>query len=152
MGSHFTFKSFSTSKFSWSQTSIMGDLQRVLSQGEYAPLTCAPMFESNFIQVKNNSTKFDIDWIDYLHFHTLVGELSPPIFSLTILSLYSTLNAMPTSTQEGIYSIFPLSCMFPNLPSHANITCYLSFSYWDVYTTPCNQPVIPTSITHTLNF
>uniref|UniRef100_A0A8C8R9D2 Golgi associated RAB2 interactor protein-like Rab2B-binding domain-containing protein n=1 Tax=Pelusios castaneus TaxID=367368 RepID=A0A8C8R9D2_9SAUR len=34
-----------------SQISIMGDLQRVLGKGEYAPFTSAPMFESNFVQV-----------------------------------------------------------------------------------------------------
>uniref|UniRef100_A0A8B9NZF2 Family with sequence similarity 71 member D n=1 Tax=Apteryx owenii TaxID=8824 RepID=A0A8B9NZF2_APTOW len=42
----FDFKNISTS-----QTSTMGDLQRVLSQGEYAPFTSAPMFESKFVQI-----------------------------------------------------------------------------------------------------
>lgn len=35
-----------------SQTSIMGDLRQLLSQGEYAPFTSSPMFESKFVQVK----------------------------------------------------------------------------------------------------
>ncbi|NXA31808.1 FA71D protein, partial [Eudromia elegans] len=46
MSSTFDFKSLTSS-----QTSPMGDLQRVLSQGEYAPLTSAPMFESKFVQI-----------------------------------------------------------------------------------------------------
>nr|XP_013796317.1 PREDICTED: protein FAM71D [Apteryx mantelli mantelli] len=46
MSSKFDFKNISTS-----QTSTMGDLQRVLSQGEYAPFTSAPMFESKFVQI-----------------------------------------------------------------------------------------------------
>ncbi|NXG28203.1 FA71D protein, partial [Dromaius novaehollandiae] len=46
MSSKLDFKSISTS-----QTSTVGDLQRVLSQGEYAPFTSAPMFESKFVQI-----------------------------------------------------------------------------------------------------
>lgn len=47
MNNKFDFKSISSS-----QASIMGDLQRLLSQGEYAPFTSAPIFESKFVQVK----------------------------------------------------------------------------------------------------
>nr|XP_013029667.2 protein FAM71D isoform X1 [Anser cygnoides] len=43
-----------------SQTSIMGDLQRLLSQGEYAPLTSAPMFESKFVQVNRRGETMNI--------------------------------------------------------------------------------------------
>ncbi|NWR62003.1 FA71D protein, partial [Bucorvus abyssinicus] len=46
MNSKFDFKSISSS-----QVSITGDLRRLLRQGEYAPFTCAPIFESKFVQV-----------------------------------------------------------------------------------------------------
>ncbi|KFO14002.1 Protein FAM71D, partial [Balearica regulorum gibbericeps] len=52
MNSKFDFKSISSS-----QVSVMGDLQRLLSQGEYPPFTSAPIFESKFIQVKSNSSE-----------------------------------------------------------------------------------------------
>ncbi|KFP12099.1 Protein FAM71D, partial [Egretta garzetta] len=52
MNSKFDFKSISSS-----QASIMGDLKRLLSQGEYAPFTSAPIFESKFVQVKSHSNE-----------------------------------------------------------------------------------------------
>ncbi|KFM10387.1 Protein FAM71D, partial [Aptenodytes forsteri] len=52
MNSKFDFKSISSS-----QASIMGDLQRLLSQGEYAPFTSAPIFESKFVQVKSHANE-----------------------------------------------------------------------------------------------
>uniref|UniRef100_A0A8C8VEP2 Golgi associated RAB2 interactor protein-like Rab2B-binding domain-containing protein n=1 Tax=Pelusios castaneus TaxID=367368 RepID=A0A8C8VEP2_9SAUR len=51
MRSYFSFRSLGACSASRSQISIMGDLQRVLGKGEYAPFTSAPMFESNFVQV-----------------------------------------------------------------------------------------------------
>lgn len=52
MNNKFDFKSISSS-----QASIMGDLQRLLSQGEYAPFTSAPIFEGKFVQVKSHSNE-----------------------------------------------------------------------------------------------
>lgn len=50
MNSKFDFKSIGSS-----QSSVMGDLHRLLRQGEYAPFTRAPIFESKFVQVKSHS-------------------------------------------------------------------------------------------------
>uniref|UniRef100_A0A7M4G2E5 Golgi associated RAB2 interactor protein-like Rab2B-binding domain-containing protein n=1 Tax=Crocodylus porosus TaxID=8502 RepID=A0A7M4G2E5_CROPO len=101
MGSHFTFRSFSTSKFSWSQTSIMGDLQRVLSQGEYAPLTCAPMFESNFIQVNKRGEPI------YVHNRpncvTIGICASSPSLDLPNVMLLA--HPVPTPKEEHVFSI-----------------------------------------------
>ncbi|KFZ69035.1 Protein FAM71D, partial [Podiceps cristatus] len=52
MNSKFDFKSISST-----QVSIMGDLQRLLSQGEYPPFSSAPIFESKFVQVKSHSNE-----------------------------------------------------------------------------------------------
>lgn len=41
-------------KITPSQKFIMGDLQRLLNQGEYALFASVPMFESRFVQVKIN--------------------------------------------------------------------------------------------------
>uniref|UniRef100_A0A8B9MF26 Golgi associated RAB2 interactor protein-like Rab2B-binding domain-containing protein n=1 Tax=Accipiter nisus TaxID=211598 RepID=A0A8B9MF26_9AVES len=41
-------------------TSIMGDLQRLLSQGEYAPFTSAPIFESKFVQVNRRGEPISV--------------------------------------------------------------------------------------------
>lgn len=49
MNNKFDFKTISSS-----QASAMGDLQRLLSQGEYPPFTSAPIFESKFVQVKSH--------------------------------------------------------------------------------------------------
>ncbi|NXS66459.1 FA71D protein, partial [Pandion haliaetus] len=49
------FKSISSS-----QASIMGDLQRLLSQGEYAPFTSAPIFESKFVQVNRRGEPISV--------------------------------------------------------------------------------------------
>uniref|UniRef100_A0A663E0A4 Golgi associated RAB2 interactor protein-like Rab2B-binding domain-containing protein n=1 Tax=Aquila chrysaetos chrysaetos TaxID=223781 RepID=A0A663E0A4_AQUCH len=43
-----------------SQASIMGDLQRLLSQGEYAPFTSAPIFESKFVQVNQRGEPISV--------------------------------------------------------------------------------------------
>ncbi|KAF1532972.1 Protein FAM71D, partial [Eudyptes chrysocome] len=55
MNSKFDFKSISSS-----QASIMGDLQRLLSQGEYAPFTSAPIFESKFVQVNRRGEPISV--------------------------------------------------------------------------------------------
>ncbi|NWX47140.1 FA71D protein, partial [Steatornis caripensis] len=43
-----------------SQVSIMGDLQRLLSQGEYPPFTSAPIFESKFVQVNRRGEPISV--------------------------------------------------------------------------------------------
>ncbi|NWS52024.1 FA71D protein, partial [Chunga burmeisteri] len=55
MNSKFDFKSISSS-----QESIMGDLQRLLSQGEYALFTSAPIFESKFVQVNRRGEPISV--------------------------------------------------------------------------------------------
>lgn len=50
MNSKFDLKTISSS-----QASITGDLQKLLSQGEYAPFISAPILESKFVQVKSHS-------------------------------------------------------------------------------------------------
>uniref|UniRef100_A0A663E0D6 Golgi associated RAB2 interactor protein-like Rab2B-binding domain-containing protein n=1 Tax=Aquila chrysaetos chrysaetos TaxID=223781 RepID=A0A663E0D6_AQUCH len=55
MNNKFDFKSISSS-----QASIMGDLQRLLSQGEYAPFTSAPIFESKFVQVNQRGEPISV--------------------------------------------------------------------------------------------
>ncbi|NXX53191.1 FA71D protein, partial [Scopus umbretta] len=55
MNSKFDFKSISST-----QASIMGDLQRLLRQGEYAPFTSAPIFESKFVQVNGRGEPISV--------------------------------------------------------------------------------------------
>ncbi|XP_010006034.1 PREDICTED: protein FAM71D [Chaetura pelagica] len=55
MDSKFDFKGISSS-----QTSIMGDLRRLLNQGEYSPFTCAPIFESKFVEVNQRGERISI--------------------------------------------------------------------------------------------
>ncbi|NXK54229.1 FA71D protein, partial [Chauna torquata] len=55
MSSEFDFKTIVSS-----QMSIMGDLRRLLSQGEYAPFTSAPMFESKFVQVNRRGEPINV--------------------------------------------------------------------------------------------
>ncbi|NXI66583.1 FA71D protein, partial [Anseranas semipalmata] len=55
MSSEFNFKTIISS-----QTSIIGDLRRLLSQGEYAPFTSAPMFESKFVQVNRRGEPINV--------------------------------------------------------------------------------------------
>ncbi|NWX22733.1 FA71D protein, partial [Aegotheles bennettii] len=55
MNNNFDFKSIGSS-----QESIMGDLQRLLSQGEYPPFTSAPIFESKFIEVNQRGEPISV--------------------------------------------------------------------------------------------
>lgn len=79
MNSKFDFKSISSS-----QASIMGDLKRLLSQGEYAPFTSAPIFESKFVQVKSHSN--EIIW----HAQDKIACNDYPFFPLPYLDRYSS--------------------------------------------------------------
>lgn len=92
MNNKFDFKSISSS-----QASIMGDLQRLLSQGEYAPFTSAPIFESKFVQVKIHLN--EIIWHaqdktacnDYPFFFPSAQEVFLiRLLSLFLLSVYYT--------------------------------------------------------------
>uniref|UniRef100_A0A674IPX5 Golgi associated RAB2 interactor protein-like Rab2B-binding domain-containing protein n=1 Tax=Terrapene triunguis TaxID=2587831 RepID=A0A674IPX5_9SAUR len=78
--------------------SIMGDLQRVLSKGEYAPFTSAPMFESNFVQVNRRGEPI------YVHNRpncVTVGICaSSPSLSLPNVMLLA--HRVPTSSQEAV--------------------------------------------------
>lgn len=91
MNNKFDFKSISSS-----QASIMGDLQRLLSQGEYAPFTSAPIFESKFVQVKIPLN--EIIWHaqdktacnDYTFFSSAQEVFLIRLLSLFLLSVYYT--------------------------------------------------------------
>ncbi|XP_024054369.1 protein FAM71D [Terrapene carolina triunguis] len=76
----------------------MGDLQRVLSKGEYAPFTSAPMFESNFVQVNRRGEPI------YVHNRpncVTVGICaSSPSLSLPNVMLLA--HRVPTSSQEAV--------------------------------------------------
>ncbi|KAG6931106.1 family with sequence similarity 71 member D [Chelydra serpentina] len=81
-----------------SQISIMGDLQRVLGKGEYAPFTSAPMFESNFVQVNRRGEPI------YVHNRpncVTVGICaSSPSLSLPNVMLLA--HTVPTFSQEDV--------------------------------------------------
>ncbi|KAM9013856.1 Golgi-associated RAB2 interactor protein 2 isoform 2-T2 [Ara ararauna] len=51
---------FDLKAISSSQASIMGDLQKLLSQGEYAPFISAPILESKFVQVNRRGEPISI--------------------------------------------------------------------------------------------
>ncbi|XP_010008778.1 PREDICTED: protein FAM71D-like, partial [Nestor notabilis] len=55
MNSKLDFKTISSS-----QASIMGDLQKLLSQGEYAPFISAPILESKFVQVNQRGEPISV--------------------------------------------------------------------------------------------
>ncbi|NWS37072.1 FA71D protein, partial [Probosciger aterrimus] len=55
MNSKFDFKTISSS-----QASIMGDLQKLLSQGEYTPFISAPVLESKFVQVNRRGEPISV--------------------------------------------------------------------------------------------
>lgn len=92
MNSKFDFKSISSS-----QAPIMGDLQRLLSQGEYAPFTSAPIFESKFVQVKSHANEIiwhaqdKIACNDYSFFPPSAQQVFLiHLFSLFLISVYYT--------------------------------------------------------------
>jgi len=74
------FKSISSS-----QASITGDLQRLLSQGEYPPFTSVRIFESKFVQVKSHSNEI------ILHAQDKIACNNYRFFFLPELNLYSSL-------------------------------------------------------------
>ncbi|XP_034625289.1 protein FAM71D [Trachemys scripta elegans] len=83
----------------------MGDLQRVLSEGEYAPFTSAPMFESNFVQVNRRGEPI------YVHNRpncVTVGICaSSPSLSLPNVMLLA--HTVPTSSQEAVSKLWKAS-------------------------------------------
>uniref|UniRef100_A0A8C3FFT6 Golgi associated RAB2 interactor protein-like Rab2B-binding domain-containing protein n=1 Tax=Chrysemys picta bellii TaxID=8478 RepID=A0A8C3FFT6_CHRPI len=85
--------------------SIMGDLQRVLSKGEYVPFTSAPMFESNFVQVNRRGEPI------YVHNRpncVTVGICaSSPSLSLPNVMLLA--HTVPTSSQEAVSKLWKAS-------------------------------------------
>lgn len=101
MNSKFDFKSISSS-----QSSVMGDLHRLLRQGEYAPFTCAPIFESKFVQVKSHSNGI----ISYLKIK-LLAMIHP--FLILQLHRYSSFisYSLVTTRIRG----FTISCRLPLL-------------------------------------
>lgn len=92
MNNKFDFKTISSS-----QASTMGDLQRLLSQGEYPPFTSAPIFESKFVQVKSHLNQIIWHVQDkiacnyYLFFKNFLSSTGiPHSFSLFLFSDYHT--------------------------------------------------------------
>ncbi|KAJ6667222.1 hypothetical protein lerEdw1_017200 [Lerista edwardsae] len=77
---------------------ITGELQRILESGEYIPLTSAPVFESNFVQVNRRGESI------YLHNrpnYVIMGICaSNPALSLPNVMLLA--NSCPSSSQEDI--------------------------------------------------
>ncbi|KFP96090.1 Protein FAM71D, partial [Haliaeetus albicilla] len=128
MNNKFDFKSISSS-----QASIMGDLQRLLNQGEYAPFTSAPIFESKFVQVKSHSN--EIIWHaqdktacnDYLFFFPQLKsqrhseEECPNPFGSFFLFQFLTFKESPLVLNDEFplffYRFFPLK--FVELSVHS---------------------------------
>ncbi|NWQ93760.1 FA71D protein, partial [Burhinus bistriatus] len=105
MNRKFDFKSISSS-----QTSIDGDLQRLLRQGEYPPFTSDPILESKFVQVNRRG--------DPISVHNRASCVTIGICAVDPSS--ETPNAMlvarevPTSPQESTTNFWKLS----EQPSH----------------------------------
>ncbi|XP_074854628.1 Golgi-associated RAB2 interactor protein 2 [Carettochelys insculpta] len=89
----------------------MGDLQRVLGKGEYAPFTSAPMFESNFVQVNRRGEPI------YLHNRpncVTVGICaSSPCLSLPNVMLLA--HSVPISPQEVLPKPWKASKQQPSM-------------------------------------
>ncbi|KFQ50199.1 Protein FAM71D, partial [Pelecanus crispus] len=113
------FKSISSS-----QASIMGDLQRLLRQGEYAPFTSAPIFESKFVQVKSHSDEIiwhaqdKIACNDYPFFLSLrsTEEFPNPLGSFFLFQ-FLTFSLILSVVSTFFYRFFPLK--FVELSVHS---------------------------------
>ncbi|NXE75232.1 FA71D protein, partial [Cochlearius cochlearius] len=105
MNSKFDFKSISSS-----QASIMGDLQRLLSQGEYAPFTSAPIFESKFVQVNRRGEPISVhNRPSCVTIGICAANPSSPMPNAMLVA-----REVPVSPQESTTNIWQLS----EQPSH----------------------------------
>ncbi|KFV97137.1 Protein FAM71D, partial [Fulmarus glacialis] len=117
MNSKFDFKSISSS-----QASIMGDLQRLLSQGEYAPFTSAPIFESKFVQVKSHSNEIIWHAQDKIACNSYPGFFLPQLecpnpLSSFFLFQFLTFSLILSVVSTFFYRLFPLK--FVELSVHS---------------------------------
>ncbi|KFV91428.1 Protein FAM71D, partial [Eurypyga helias] len=97
MNSKFDFKSIISS-----QASIMGDLQRLLRQGEYDPFTSAPIFESKFVEVKSHSN--EIIW--HAQDKTACNDypsFSPPAQQVFLIHLLSLSDSHTIFFERNLY-------------------------------------------------
>ncbi|NWQ74863.1 FA71D protein, partial [Columbina picui] len=100
MNNKFDFKSISSS-----QTSATGDLQRLLSQGEYPPFTSAPIFESKFIQVNRRGEPISIhNRASYVTIGICAANPSSPIPNAMLVA-----HAVPLSPHESMTSFWKIS-------------------------------------------
>ncbi|NXT33605.1 FA71D protein, partial [Pelecanoides urinatrix] len=105
MNSKFDFKSISSS-----QASIMGDLQKLLRQGEYAPFTSAPIFESKFVQVNRRGEPISVhNQPSCVIIGICAANPSSPIPNAMLVA-----REVPASPQESMTNFWKLS----EQPSH----------------------------------
>ncbi|NXJ53411.1 FA71D protein, partial [Spizaetus tyrannus] len=105
MNNKFDFKSISSS-----QASIMGDLQRLLSQGEYAPFTSAPIFESKFVQVNRRGEPISVhNRASCVTIGICAANPSSPMPNVMLVA-----REVPVSPQESTTNFWKLS----EQPSH----------------------------------
>ncbi|XP_037249898.1 Golgi-associated RAB2 interactor protein 2 [Falco biarmicus] len=105
MNSKLDFKSISSS-----QASVMGDLQRLLRQGEYAPFTSVPIFESKFVQINQRGEPISVHKrASCVTIGICAANPSSPMPSAMLVA-----SEVPMSPQESIASFWKLS----EQPSH----------------------------------
>ncbi|OPJ83079.1 protein FAM71D [Patagioenas fasciata monilis] len=105
MNNKFDFKTISSS-----QASAMGDLQRLLSQGEYPPFTSAPIFESKFVQVNRRGEPISIhNRASYVTIGICAANPSSPMPNAMLVA-----HEVPMSPHESMTSFWKIS----EQPSH----------------------------------
>ncbi|NXQ80027.1 FA71D protein, partial [Nyctibius grandis] len=100
MNSKFDFTSISSS-----QTSTMGALQRLLSQGEYPAFTSAPIFESKFVQVNRGGQPISVhNQLSCVTIGICAANPSSPMPNVMLVA-----REVPVSPQESMTNFWKVS-------------------------------------------
>ncbi|KAK2533286.1 Fam71d [Columba livia] len=119
MNNKFDFKTISSS-----QASAMGDLQRLLSQGEYPPFTSAPIFESKFVQVNRRGEPISIhNRASYVTIGICAANPSSPMPNAMLVA-----HEVPMSPHESMTSFWKISEQ-PSEMEHLALTRFFPLKF-----------------------
>ncbi|XP_071600502.1 Golgi-associated RAB2 interactor protein 2 isoform X2 [Heliangelus exortis] len=119
MNNNADFKSISSS-----QESIMGDLQRLLSQGEYPPFTFAPIFESKFVEVNQRGEQISVhNRASYVTIGICAANSSSPLPNAMLVA-----REMSVSSQESLTNFWKFSEQPPHV-EHLELTRFLPLEF-----------------------
>ncbi|NXG65168.1 FA71D protein, partial [Hemiprocne comata] len=119
MDSNFDFKGISSS-----QVSTMGDLQSLLSQGEYPPFTFAPIFESKFVEVNQRGEPISIhNRASCVTIGICAASPSSPMPNVMLVA-----REVSVSPQESMPNIWEFSQQ-PSLTEQLELTRFLPLEF-----------------------